>query len=80
VCRHELTAEQKHREGNGTEAELRQIHNMRRQAAHSLISMFIALRGRDVKQELRRIRGQETEEARKYAPCEPESHQEGHAT
>jgi hypothetical protein len=57
VCRHEQTAEQKYSAGQGTTAELRQIQNMRHQAAHSIISMFIALRGRDVKQELRRING-----------------------
>ena len=46
VCRHELIAEQVYDAGDGTEAELQRVHLARRHAAHSIIEMFVALRGR----------------------------------
>jgi hypothetical protein len=57
VCRHELIAEQVYDAGDGTEAELQRVHLARRHSAHSIIELFVALRSRAAKQQLRRING-----------------------
>jgi len=57
VCRKELVAEQIYDAGNATEAELQRVHMARRHAANSIIEMFVSLRNRVVKQQLRRING-----------------------
>ena len=57
VCRNELMAEQVYDAGNGTEAQLNKVRTSRRHAAHSIIEMFVALRNRAVRQQLRRING-----------------------
>ena len=57
VCRHELIAEQVYDAGDGTEAELQRVHLARRHAAYSIIELFVALRSRAAKQQLRRING-----------------------
>ena len=57
VCRKELMAEQIYDAGNATEADLQRVRMARRHAAHSIIEMFVALRNRAVKQQLRRING-----------------------
>jgi hypothetical protein len=57
VCRHELIAEQVYDAGDGTEAELQRVHLARRHAARSIIELFVALRSRAAKQQLRRING-----------------------
>lgn len=44
ACRYELMAEQLYGSGEGTEAQLNQVRVSRRQAAHALIEMFVALR------------------------------------
>lgn len=57
VCRNELIAEQMYDAGNGTEAQLHRVHRARRQAAHSIIEMFVSLRDRATRQRLLRING-----------------------
>jgi len=57
VCRQELMAEQMYDAGDGTEAQLHKVHIARRHAAHSIIEMFVALRGRATRQQLNRING-----------------------
>jgi len=57
VCRNELIAEQMYDAGNGTEAQLYKVHRARRQAAHSIIEMFVSLRDRATRQRLLRING-----------------------
>jgi len=46
VCRQELIGEQMYDAGNGTEAQLQRLHIARQHAAHSIIEMFVVLRGR----------------------------------
>ena len=46
VCRQELIGEQMYDAGDGTEAQLQRLHMARRHAAHSIIELFVALRGR----------------------------------
>jgi len=50
VCRQELLGEQLYEAGSGTEAQLHKLRMARRDAAHSIIEMFVALRGRAAKQ------------------------------
>jgi hypothetical protein len=57
VCRKELIAEQIYDAGNATEVDLRKVYFARRHAAHSIIGIFVALRNRAVKQQLKRING-----------------------
>ena len=57
VCRKELIAEQVFDAGNATEADLQRVHMARRHAGHSIIEMFVSLRNRVVRQQLRRING-----------------------
>ena len=57
VCRKELLAEQIYDAGNATEADLQRVHVARRHAAHSIIEMFVSLRNRAVRQQLRRVNG-----------------------
>ena len=57
VCRKELLAEQIYDAGNATEADLQRVHMARRHAGHSIIEMFVSLRNRVVRQQLRRING-----------------------
>jgi hypothetical protein len=46
VCRQELIGEQMYDAGNGTETQLQKLHMARQHAAHSIIEMFVVLRGR----------------------------------
>lgn len=57
VCRKELIGEQVYDAGNATEADLRRLYVARRHAAHSIIEMFVVLRSRATKQQLKRIEG-----------------------
>jgi hypothetical protein len=57
VCQRELVAEQVYDAGNYTGAKLQRVHLARRHAAHSIISMFVALWNRVRKRQLRRING-----------------------
>jgi hypothetical protein len=57
VCRKELLAEQIYDAGNVVEADLQRVHIARRHAAHSIIEMFVSLRNRAVRHQLRRING-----------------------
>lgn len=57
VCRNELIAEQTYDAGNGTEAQLHKVHRSRRHAAHSIIEMFVSLRDRATRQQLRLMNG-----------------------
>jgi hypothetical protein len=57
VCRKELLAEQIYDAGNAVEADLQRVHIARRHAANSIIEMFVSLRNRAVRQQLRRING-----------------------
>jgi len=57
VCRKELIAEQIYDAGHAVEADLRRVCLARRQAAHSIIEMLVALRNRAAKQQLKRMNG-----------------------
>jgi len=57
ICRNELIAEQVYDAGWVTEGDLRKVHIARRHATHSIIQLFVALRDRATKQQLKRING-----------------------
>ena len=57
ACRYELMAEQMYDAGDGTEAQLKQVRLSRRQTAHALIEMFVALRARPPKRQLQKVHG-----------------------
>jgi hypothetical protein len=57
VCRKELIAEQIYDAGSATEGDLFKVKIARRHAAHAIVEMFVALRNRVTKQQLKRING-----------------------